>query len=191
MKTQTPRVSSKDVLELANFAGIFCDAYALNGNSICFVSLWGRPSRIMALYGAITEGHLTKMVMGGRECAVHRELDKRQTRMPESSRYGSDMMHVMLHADVVLQDKAGIRVLLDRQAVPEERLWAVLGELSDLALLPHWQKTWLQALRDNGFVTALDCHRMAAERIDLSHSDAYQALLQAMIRKGRLTREAA
>ena len=33
MKTQTPRVSSKDVLELANFAGIFCDAYALNGNS--------------------------------------------------------------------------------------------------------------------------------------------------------------
>lgn len=181
---------SGNVLAVTNIDGIYCDAWVLNGNLLCFASLWGRPGRIMSLYGAVTEGHLDKLVMGGRECGIHRELNKRQTRMPANSRYGNDMMHVMLYADVVMTDKARIRVLIGREPVGEERLWAVLREMSELALLPHWQKPWLQALRGNGFVTSCDSHAMYGGRIDLSDTDGYEALLQSMIRNGQLTREA-
>lgn len=187
---QPNHAAQSPVIAVGNFDGIYCDGWVLSGNMLCFVSLWGRPSRVMALYGSVTEQYTTGLELNGRMCGISHEINKRQTRLPATSRYGNDMMHVMLYVDAVLTEKAGIRVLLDRESVNEDRLWMVLSEMSELALLPHWRKPLLKALRDNGFIADLEGFAASGVRIDLFKKDDYQALVQSMVRGGQLTREA-
>ena len=45
---------SRRVIAVENFNGVWCDAWTIDQEQLVFASLWGRSSRILALYGAIT-----------------------------------------------------------------------------------------------------------------------------------------
>lgn len=182
---------NKNISAISNFDGIFTDAFVCNHESVAFVSLWGRSSRIMALYGAITTGSLDTLVIDSSRWGISKELDKKQMRMPKNSRYGADCMHVMLFAELVVKEKGGKRILVDLQAINDDRLWDTLISMSELALLPHWREPLLQKLIANGFIADLPAKKLVARLVNLSDNDGYEALVQSMIRSGELSREAA
>lgn len=160
----------------------------MQADRLVFASLWGRASRIMAFYGAVTTGSLSILNIGDKHMRIDRDLDKRQTRMPKHSRYGSDCLHVMVFADIILRETFAKRVLIDPHSVCNRRLWDEVRNLSTLALLPHWQKTLLPVLREVGMITSLASHGLTAELVDLSNEEDYETLLRSMIRDGRLSK---
>lgn len=174
------------VLPVTNFDGIFCDAWVIQADRIVFASLWGRASRMMAFYGAVTTGSLSMLTIGDTHMRIERDLDKRQTRMPKHSRYGSDCLHVIVFADIIIREAAAKRILLDLNKVCNERLWAEVKNLSSLALLPHWKQILLPVMREAGMIATLASHGLSAELVDLSNEEDYESLLRSMIRNGRL-----
>jgi len=184
-------IPMSEPLEIANHNGVFCDAWAARHDHLMFASVWGRSSRMLALYGAITTGALSYLELGGRRLLLDKNMDKYQARMPKNSRYGSDCVHSMLYAPVTREPRGKQQILLDAQPVSDQRLWAVLTQISDLGLLPHWRQPLLDALRRNGFVEEMEAAGVYAQVLNLGKHDDYEALLQDMIRSGQLTREAA
>ena len=178
-------------LEIGNHNGIFCDAWAVSHERLVFASLWGRGSRMLALYGLITTGELCWLDLGGRHLPLDKDMDKYQTRMPKHSRYGSDCMHSMIYARITREPQAKQQILLDNRPVSDDRLWTVLNHVSDLGLLPHWQQPLLDALRRNGFIEDMETAGVYAQVLNLGKHDEYEVLVQDMIRSGQLTREAA
>ena len=154
-------------VELENFDGIYCDAFACH-QQLVFASLWGYASRMMALYGAITSGTQHSL----------------QGRLPKDSRYGNEMVHAMLHADIVRDSTGQQRVLLGD--VSDNRLWLELGQLSELGLLPHWQDVLLPQLRAENFIRPLQAIGIDAVLLDLSRQGEYERLLCRLIREGQL-----
>jgi hypothetical protein len=173
-------------IALENFDGIYCDAFVCH-QQLVFVSLWGYASRMLALYGAITSGMQQSLQLAGEHYGVNKSLEKMQCRLPKDSRYGAEMVHAMLHADIVNDGIGQQRVLLGD--VSDNRLWAELGQLSELGLLPHWQDTLLPVLRTENFIRPLQAMGIEAVLLDLSHQGEYERLLCRMIRDGRLHAE--
>lgn len=171
-------------VELENFDGIYCDAFACH-QQLVFVSLWGYASRMMALYGAITSGAQRSLQIAGEHYGVNKSLDKMQGRLPKDSRYGNEMVHAMLHADIVRDSTGQQRVLLGD--VSDNRLWLELGQISELGLLPHWQDTLLPQLREEGFIRPLQAMGIDAVLLDLSRQGEYERLLCRLIREGQLS----
>ncbi len=171
-------------IALENFDGIYCDAFACH-QQLVFVSLWGYASRMMALYGAITSGTQHSLQIAGEHYGVNKTLDKMQGRLPKDSRYGNEMVHAMLHADIVRDSTGQQRVLLGD--VSDGRLWLELGQLSELGLLPHWQDTLLPQLREEGFIRPLQAMGIDAVLLDLSRQGEYERLLCRLIREGQLS----
>ena len=171
-------------IELENFDGIYCDAFACH-QQLVFASLWGYASRMMALYGAITSGTQHSLQIAGEHYGVNKTLDKMQGRLPKDSRYGNEMVHAMLHADIVRDSTGQQRVLLGD--VSDGRLWLELSQLSELGLLPHWQDTLLPQLREEGFIRPLQAMGIDAVLLDLSRQGEYERLLCRLIREGQLS----
>ena len=171
-------------IALENFDGIYCDAFACH-QQLVFVSLWGYASRMMALYGAITSGTQHSLQIAGEHYGVNKSLDKMQGRLPKDSRYGNEMVHAMLHADIVRDSAGQQRVLLGD--VSDGRLWLELSQLSELGLLPHWQDTLLPQLREEGFIRPLQAMGIDAVLLDLSRQGEYERLLCRLIREGQLS----
>ena len=171
-------------VELENFDGIYCDAFACH-QQLVFASLWGYASRMMALYGAITSGTQQSLQIAGEHYGVNKSLDKMQGRLPKDSRYGNEMVHAMLHADIVRDSTGQQRVLLGD--VSDNRLWLELGQISELGLLPHWQDTLLPQLREEGFIRPLQAMGIDAVLLDLSRQGEYERLLCRLIREGQLS----
>lgn len=171
-------------VELENFDGIYCDAFVCH-HQLVFASLWGYASRIMALYGAITSGTQHSLQIAGEHYGVNKSLDKMQGRLPKDSRYGNEMVHAMLHADIVRDSTGQQRVLLGD--VSDNRLWLELGQLSELGLLPHWQDVLLPQLRAENFIRPLQAIGIDAVLLDLSRQGEYERLLCRLIREGQLS----
>lgn len=170
-------------VELENFDGIYCDAFVCH-QQLVFASLWGYASRMMALYGAITSGTQHSLQIAGEHYGVNKSLDKMQGRLPKDSRYGNEMVHAMLHADIVRDSAGQQRVLLGD--VSDGRLWLELSQLSELGLLPHWQDVLLPQLREEGFIRPLQAMGIDAVLLDLSRQGEYERLLCRLIREGQL-----
>ena len=171
-------------IALENFDGIYCDAFACH-QQLVFVSLWGYASRMMALYGAITSGTQHSLQIAGEHYGVNKSLDKMQGRLPKDCRYGKEMVHAMLYADLVRDSAGQQRVLLGD--VSDGRLWLELSQLSELGLLPHWQDTLLPQLREEGFIRPLTTMGIDAVLLDLSRQGEYERLLCRLIREGQLS----
>ena len=170
-------------IELENFDGIYCDAFACH-QQLVFASLWGYASRMMALYGAITSGAQRSLQIAGEHYGINKSLDKMQGRLPKDCRYGKEMVHTMLHADIVRDSTGQQRVLLGD--VSDNRLWLELGQLSELGLLPHWQDVLLPQLRAENFIRPLQAIGIDAVLLDLSRQGEYERLLCRLIREGQL-----
>ena len=168
---------------LENFDGIYCDAFVCH-QQLVFASLWGYASRMMALYGAITSGTQHSLQIAGEHYGVNKSLDKMQGRLPKDCRYGKEMVHAMLYADLVRDSAGQQRVLLGD--VSDGRLWLELGQLSELGLLPHWQDTLLPQLRAENFIRPLQAMGIDAVLLDLSRQGEYERLLCRLIREGQL-----
>ena len=171
-------------IALENFDGIYCDAFACH-QQLVFVSLWGYASRMMALYGAITSGTQRSLQIAGEHYGVNKGLDKIQCRLTKDSRYGNEMVHAMLHADIVRDSTGQQRVLLGD--VSDGRLWLELGQISELGLLPHWQDVLLPQLRAENFIRPLQAMGIDAVLLDLSRQGEYERLLCCLIREGQLS----
>ena len=143
---------------------------------------------MMSLYGAITTGEQRSLQIGGEHYLVNKSLEKMQTRLPKDCRFGNEMVHAMLHAEMVNDCVGQQRILLGD--VNDNRLWLELGQLSEPGLLPHWQATLLPMLRDGGFVRPLPAMGIEAVLLDLSRQGDYERLICRMIRDGRLQAEA-
>lgn len=156
---------TRRVIAVENFNGVWCDAWIIDQEQLVFASLWGRSSRILALYGAITARQITSLDLGGRNCRVSGELDKRQTRLPAQCRYGADFVHAMIFDAMLVRETAGQRILTgDRHAdgqiepVAEDAVYRELAQMANIGLLPCWQAPLLQALREQGMVSTPESH---------------------------------
>lgn len=188
---------TRRVIAVENFNGIWCDAWIIDREQLVFASLWGRSSRILALYGAITARQITSLDLGGRSCRVSSELDKRQTRLPAQCRYGSDFAHTMVFAETLVRETVGQRILIgarhgDGRMVPvaEDAVFAELAQMANIGLLPCWQAPLMQVLREQGIVRDLETLGVQAVKIDLADRDAFESLVSSLIKTGQL-REAA
>lgn len=144
---------TRRVIAVENFNGIWCDAWIIDREQLVFASLWGRSSRILALYGAITARQITSLDLGGRNCRVSGELDKRQTRLPAQCRYGADFVHAMIFDAMLVRETAGQRILIGHrhadgqiEPVAEDAVFRELAQMANIGLLPCWQAPLLQAL---------------------------------------------
>lgn len=180
----TNLVPSATPLALENYEGVFCDAFVQH-QQLVFLSLWGYSSRIMALYGAITDGELPALHIDGTHYPVVKGMLKQQIRMPKDSRYGSEMVHAMLYADITVGDNGHQRILLGD--TDDDAIWRELGQLSEIGLLPHWQPVLLPILREQGFICCLDSRGISAVLLDLSKQQAYECLLSELVKGGQLT----
>ena len=97
---------------------------------------------------------------------------------------GNEMVHAMLHADIVSDSIGQQRVLLGD--IGDNRLWLELGQLSELGLLPHWQDVLLLQLRAENFIRPLTTMGIDAVLLDLSRQGEYERLLCRLIREGQL-----
>lgn len=188
---------TRRVIAVENFNGVWCDAWIIDQEQLVFASLWGRSSRILALYGAITARQLTSLDLGGRNCRVSGELDKRQTRLPAQCRYGADFVHAMIFDAMLVRETAGQRILIgDRHAdgqiepVAEDAVFRELAQMANIGLLASWQAPLMQVLREQGIVRDLEALGVQAVKIDLADRDAFESLVSSLIKTGQL-REAA
>ena len=188
---------TRRVIAVENFNGVWCDAWIIDQEQLVFASLWGRSSRILALYGAITARQLTSLDLGGRNCRVSGELDKRQTRLPAQCRYGADFVHAMIFDAMLVRETAGQRILIgDRHAdgqiepVAEDAVFRELAQMANIGLLASWQAPLMQVLREQGIVRDLEALGVQAVKIDLADRDAFESLVASLIKTGQL-REAA
>ena len=188
---------TRRVIAVENFNGVWCDAWIIDREQLVFASLWGRSSRILALYGAITARQLTSLDLGGRNCRVGCELDKRQTRLPAQCRYGADFVHTMIFDAMLVRETAGQRILIgDRHAdgqiepVAEDAVYRELAQMANIGLLPCWQTPLLQALREQEMVREPESHGVQAVKISLADREAFEQLVSALVKGGQL-REAA
>ena len=185
------------VIAVENFNGVWCDAWIIDQDQLVFASLWGRSSRILALYGAITARQITSLDLGGRSCRVSGELDKRQTRLPAQCRYGSEFVHTMVFAETLVRETVGQRILIGARhgdgrmaPVAEDTVFAELAQLANIGLLASWQAPLMQVLREQGIVRDLEALGVQAVKIDLADRDAFESLVSSLIKTGQL-REAA
>lgn len=188
---------SRRVIVVENFNGVWCDAWVIDQEQLVFASLWGRSSRILALYGAITARQITSLDLGGRSCRVSSELDKRQTRLSAQCRYGADFVHTMVFDDMLIRETAGQRILIGRrhadgqyEPVAEDTVFRELEQMATLGLLPCWQTPLMQVLREQEKLRDLDAHGVQAVKIDLADRDTFEQLVSDLIKSGQL-REAA
>jgi len=188
---------SRRVIAVENFNGVWCDAWSIDQEQLVFASLWGRSSRILALYGAITARQITSLNLGGRSCRVSGELDKRQTRLPAQCRYGSDFVHVMIFDAMLIRETAGQRILIGAryadgrmEPVAEGLVFRELAQMANIGLLASWQAPLMQELREQGIVRDLEALGVQAVKIDLADRDAFESLVSSLIKTGQL-REAA
>ena len=188
---------TRRVIAVENFNGVWCDAWIIDQEQLVFASLWGRSSRILALYGAITARQLTSLDLGGRNCRVGCELDKRQTRLPAQCRYGADFVHAMIFDAMLVRETAGQRILIgDRHAdgqiepVAEDAVFRELAQMANIGLLASWQAPLMQVLREQGIVRDLEALGVQAVKISLADREAFEQLVSALIKGGQL-REAA
>ena len=188
-QTPTAAMAARQVLPVENFPGIFCDAWVLHGSDLVFVSLIGREGKIMSLYGNIVARLCNALQVDGRRLEIRKELDKRQTKMPPTCRYGKDCVHAMLYAPIIAGNSTYHQVLLGNTG--DDELWSVLNRLSPLGLLPHWRTPLLAALRETDMINALPSHGVDACLLDLGDYKRYQQLVTTLIKDGRLTGEAA
>lgn len=190
-------IPSRRVIVVENFNGVWCDAWIIDQEQLVFASLWGRSSRILALYGAITARQITSLDLGGRSCRVSSELDKRQTRLPAQCRYGSEFVHTMVFAETLVRETAGQRILIGARhgdgrmaPVAGDAVFAELAQMANIGLLPCWQAPLMQVLREQGIVRDLEALGVQAVKIDLADRDAFESLVSSLIKTGQL-REAA
>lgn len=188
---------SRRVIAVENFNGVWCDAWIIDQEQLVFASLWGRSSRILALYGAITARQITSLDLGGRSCRVSGELDKRQTRLPAQCRYGSDFVHVMIFDAMLIRETAGQRILIGAryadgrmEPVAEGLVFRELAQMANIGLLASWQAPLMQVLREQDIVRELEALGVQAVKIDLADRDAFESLVSSLIKTGQL-REAA
>lgn len=87
----------RQVLPVDNHPGVYCDAYVADGDRLIFASLVGRSGKIMAMYGVIVAGLDRYFRVDGRIFDIDKSLEKRQTKLPASCRYGKDCVHAMLY----------------------------------------------------------------------------------------------
>ena len=133
----------------------------------------------------MTGGTQHALQIAGEHYGVNKTLDKMQGRLPKDSRYGNEMVHAMLHADIVRDSTGQQRVLLGD--VSDNRLWLELGQLSELGLLPHWQDVLLPQLCAENFIRPLTTMGIDAVLLDLSRQGEYERLLCCLIREGQLS----
>jgi len=188
---------SRRVIAVENFNGVWCDAWIIDQEQLVFASLWGRSSRILALYGAITARQITSLDLGGRSCRVSGELDKRQTRLSAQCRYGADFVHTMVFDDMLIRETAGQRILIGRrhadgqyEPVAEDTVFRELEQMATLGLLPCWQTPLMQVLREQHMVRDLEARGIQAVKIDLADRDTFEYLVSSLVKAGQL-REAA
>ena len=188
---------SRRFIAVENFNGVWCDAWIIDQEQLVFASLWGRSSRTLALYGAITARQITSLDLGGRSCRVSGELDKRQTRLPAQCRYGSDFVHVMIFDAMLIRETAGQRILIGAryadgrmEPVAEGLVFRELAQMANIGLLASWQAPLMQVLREQGIVRDLEALGVQAVKIDLADRDAFESLVASLIKTGQL-REAA
>lgn len=188
---------SRRVIAVENFNGVWCDAWIIDQEQLVFASIWGRSSRILALYGAITARQITSLDLGGRSCRVSGELDKRQTRLPAQCRYGSDFVHVMIFDAMLIRETAGQRILIGAryadgrmEPVAEGLVFRELAQMANIGLLASWQAPLMQVLREQDIVRELEALGVQAVKIDLADRDAFESLVSSLIKTGQL-REAA
>ena len=174
---------TRRVIAVENFNGVWCDAWIIDQEQLVFASLWGRSSRILALYGAITARQITSLDLGGRNCRVGCELDKRQTRLPAQCRYGADFVHAMIFDAMLVRDG-------QIEPVAEDAVFRELAQMANIGLLPCWQTPLLQALREQEMVREPESHGVQAVKISLADREAFEQLVSALIKGGQL-REAA
>ena len=185
------------VIAVENFNGVWCDAWIIDQDQLVFTSLWGRSSRILALYGAITARQITSLDLGGRSSRVCGELDKCQRRLPAQCRYGSDFVHVMIFDAMLIRETAGQRILIGAryadgriEPVAEGLVFRELAQMANIGLLASWQAPLMQVLREQGIVRDLEALGVQAVKIDLADRDAFESLVSSLIKTGQL-REAA
>ncbi|WP_314909512.1 hypothetical protein [Cardiobacterium hominis] len=185
------------VIAVENFNGVWCDAWIIDQDQLVFASLWGRSSRILALYGAITARQITSLDLGSRSSRVCGELDKCQRRLPAQCRYGSDFVHVMIFDAMLIRETAGQRILIGAryadgrmEPVAEGLVFRELAQMANIGLLASWQAPLMQVLREQGIVRDLEALGVQAVKIDLADRDAFESLVSSLIKTGQL-REAA
>ena len=188
---------TRRVIAVENFNGVWCDAWIIDQEQLVFASLWGRSSRILALYGAITARQITSLDLGGRSSRVCGELDKCQRRLPAQCRYGSDFVHVMIFDAMLIRETAGQRILIGArdadgrmEPVAEGLVFRELAQMANIGLLASWQAPLMQVLREQGIVRDLEALGVQAVKIDLADRDAFESLVSSLIKTGQL-REAA
>ena len=185
------------VIAVENFNGVWCDAWIIDQDQLVFASLWGRSSRILALYGAITARQITSLDLGSRSSRVCGELDKCQRRLPAQCRYGSDFVHVLIFDAMLIRETAGQRILIGAryadgrmEPVAEGLVFRELAQMANIGLLASWQAPLMQVLREQGIVRDLEALGVQAVKIDLADRDAFESLVSSLIKTGQL-REAA
>ena len=185
------------VIAVENFNGVWCDAWIIDQDQLVFTSLWGRSSRILAIYGAITARQITSLDLGGRSSRVCGELEKCQRRLPAQCRYGSDFVHAMIFDAMLVRETAGQRILIGAryadgrmEPVAEGLVFRELAQMANIGLLASWQAPLMQVLREQGIVRDLEALGVQAVKIDLADRDAFESLVSSLIKTGQL-REAA
>lgn len=158
--------------QIQQVSDVHVDACVRNeAGQLMFLSAFGRDTAIKELMARMELGtgdnhSLSELTLkgtcdhAGESHAVMvgdpKRLDKHTGRLPKRKLFGN-MTHVWIYDPAIREPDKGSRTawLIDRVVSGEtetfnldirERIWATIGQLASIPLLPHWRDTVLQAV---------------------------------------------
>jgi hypothetical protein len=158
--------------QIQQVSDVFVDACVRNeAGQLMFLSAFGRDTAVKELMArmelSISDNHsLSELTLKG-TCnhageshtvmvGDPKRLDKHTGRLPKRKLFGN-MTHVWIYDPAIREPDKGSRTawLIDRVISDatdsssldiRERIWATIGQLASIPLLPHWRDTVLQAV---------------------------------------------
>lgn len=169
---------------------------------LIFLSAWGRDTVMQEFLARLTLGQDENgleqfhVVLDGRSLPVFPQvelLEKRTTRQFRGTLFGS-LLHLWLFDRRCTRPDLANHLafaLLERDAIPHDRLWPLVMETCPLPLLQHWRQPVMEVLSQHGMLTALPTSlgALSAWRLALQ-LDVLEPTLGDLIRRGQLTTEA-
>lgn len=210
--------------EIQHCSDVFVDACVRNeASQLMFLSAYGRDTAVkelmarmelggndnhglseLTLKGACNHAGESHTVMVGDP----KRLEKHTGRLPKRRLFGN-LTHLWIYDPVIRVPDKGARTawLIDRPTDDkshgldmQERIWAAIGNLASIPLLPHWRDTVLAAVKremvfEMGKATGPDYNPrfskplggMQAFRIALT--DEFPNVVSSLIKSGQLTLE--
>ena len=210
--------------EIQHCSDVFVDACVRNeASQLMFLSAYGRDTAVKELMARMELGGndnhgLSELTLKG-TCnhageshtvmvGDPKRLEKHTGRLPKRRLFGN-LTHLWIYDPVIRVPDKGARTawLIDRPTDDkshgldmQERIWAAIGNLASIPLLPHWRDTVLAAVKrgmvfEMGKATGPDYNPrfskplggMQAFRIALT--DEFPNVVSSLIKSGQLTLE--